>query len=154
MTTPRLTPFPATIPCFGVFASFVIISDSDNEITTLPVRPAPLSPDRAPAWYDYPLNSSDDSSDKDLTMDRWRVASPSTCHPLPPSEIPSSSSPPSLLTSSSLPPPSLLPSSSHKRSRSPSPSLPSSVSPSSPPIVVPPPLEHIDSVGDNIEASF
>ncbi|GJT68235.1 hypothetical protein Tco_1019715 [Tanacetum coccineum] len=67
MTTPRLTPFLATIPRAGVFASFVIISDSDNEITTLPVRPAPLSPNRTPAWYGYPLNSGDDSSDKDLS---------------------------------------------------------------------------------------
>nr|GEU31076.1 hypothetical protein [Tanacetum cinerariifolium] len=45
-------------------------------------------------------------------MDRWRAASPSTCHPLLSLEIPLLLSPPSLLTSSSLPPPSLLPSSS------------------------------------------
>ncbi|GJX94401.1 hypothetical protein Tco_0348987 [Tanacetum coccineum] len=71
------------------------------------------------------------------------------------SEIPSLSSPPSLLTSSSSPPPPpLLPSLSHKRSRSPSPSLPSSVSPSLPPTVVPPPPEHMELVGDDIEASF
>ncbi|GJT53461.1 hypothetical protein Tco_0988515 [Tanacetum coccineum] len=69
-------------------------------------------------------------------MDRWRAAPPSTCYPLLPSEIPSSSSPPSLLPSSSSPPPSLLPSSSRKRSISPSPS---------------PPAEHIESVGDDIE---
>ncbi|GJR37350.1 hypothetical protein Tco_1213034 [Tanacetum coccineum] len=75
-------------------------------------------------------------------MDRWRVASPSTCHPLLPSEISSLSSPPSLLTLSSLPPPSLLPSSSRKRSRSPSPSIPTTV---------PPPSEHIELVGDDIE---
>ncbi|GJT58819.1 hypothetical protein Tco_1002352 [Tanacetum coccineum] len=85
-------------------------------------------------------------------MDRWRTASPSTCHPLLLSEIPSLSSPPSLLTSSSSPPLSLLPSLSHKRSRSPSPSLPLLVLPSPLPIAVPPP-KHIESVRDDIEAS-
>ncbi|GJV87056.1 hypothetical protein Tco_1530994 [Tanacetum coccineum] len=180
MTTPRLTPFPATTPRTGVFAPFVIISDSDDEITTLPVRPSPPSPDRTPAWCGHLLNSGDDLSDEDLSetaeslhtqtaltlvvhppptrplptrptfarrsgkeismplgyravRDRWRTASPSTYHPLLPSDIPSLSSPPSLLTSSSSPPPSLLPSSSCKRSKSPSPSLPSSISPSPPP---------------------
>ncbi|GJY08437.1 hypothetical protein Tco_0375491 [Tanacetum coccineum] len=44
-----------------------------------------------------------------------------------------------------------LPSSSCKRSRSPS---PSSVSPSTPPTAVPPLLEHIELVRDDIEASF
>nr|GFA10469.1 retrovirus-related Pol polyprotein from transposon TNT 1-94 [Tanacetum cinerariifolium] len=39
MTIPRLTHFPATTLRAGVFDSFVIISDSDNEITSLPVRP-------------------------------------------------------------------------------------------------------------------
>ncbi|GJX07841.1 hypothetical protein Tco_0195773 [Tanacetum coccineum] len=197
MTTPHPTPFPATTPRARVFASFVLISDFDDEITTLPVRPAPPSPDRTPALYVYPLDSNNDSSDEDLSKtnkslytqiastsiahppptlslptspafarrsgkeismplgyraakDRWGTTSPSTCHPLLPSEIPSLSSPPSLLTSSSSPPPSLLPSSSCKRSRSPSPSLPSLVSPS-PPIVVPPPQEHIESVGDDIK---
>ncbi|GJS58125.1 hypothetical protein Tco_0652909 [Tanacetum coccineum] len=85
------------------------------EITTLPVRPAPPSPDRTLALYGYPLDFGDDSSDQDMSykaaMNRWRAALSSTCHPLLLSEIPSLSSPPSLLTSSSLPP-SLLPSSS------------------------------------------
>nr|GEX84018.1 reverse transcriptase domain-containing protein [Tanacetum cinerariifolium] len=78
------------------------------------------------------------------TMDRWRTTSPSTRHLLLPSDIPSLSSPPSLLTSSSLPSPPLLllPSSSRKRSRSPSPSLPTAV---------PPPPEHIESIGDDKE---
>ncbi|GKE69665.1 hypothetical protein Tco_1527737, partial [Tanacetum coccineum] len=84
-------------------------------------------------------------------MDRWRGASPSTCHPLLPSEIPSLSSPPSLLTSSSSPPPSLLPSLSCKRSRSSSLSLQSSVSPSPPPTAVPPPPESIKLIRDVIE---
>ncbi|GJR30366.1 hypothetical protein Tco_1106598 [Tanacetum coccineum] len=66
MTTPCLTPFPATTPRAGVFAQFVIISDSGDEITTLHVRPAPPSPDRTPALYGYPLDSCDDSSDEDL----------------------------------------------------------------------------------------
>ncbi|GKF42467.1 hypothetical protein Tco_0125809, partial [Tanacetum coccineum] len=60
-----------------------------------------------------------------------------------PSEIPSLSSPPSLLPSSSPPSPSLLPSSSGKRSRSPSPSPPLTA--------VPPPPEHIESVGNDIK---
>ncbi|GKB80386.1 hypothetical protein Tco_0947281, partial [Tanacetum coccineum] len=188
LTTPHPTPFPATTPSAGVFAPFVIISDFDDEITTLPVRPAPPSPDRTLTLCGYPLDSRDDSSNENLSetveslhtqtastsvvhppptrplptslafarrlgkeismplgyraaMNRWRAASPSTCHPLLPSEIPSSTSSP----------PSLLPSSSCKRSRSPSPSLPSSASPSPPPTAVPPPPEHIESVRDDIE---
>ncbi|GJV83621.1 hypothetical protein Tco_1523519 [Tanacetum coccineum] len=198
MTTPRRTTFLANTPSAEVFAPFVIISDSDNKITTLLVRPAPPLPDRTPALCGYPLDSGDDSLNKDLSetaeslhtqtastsvehlqrtrplptspafasrsgkeilmplgnraaMNRWRAASPSTCHPLLLSEIPSSSSPPSLLTSSSSQLLSLLPSSSRKRSRSPSSSLPSLVSPSPPPIAVPPPPEYIEHVGDNIE---
>ncbi|GKB70761.1 hypothetical protein Tco_0932173, partial [Tanacetum coccineum] len=171
MTTPRPAPFPATTPSAGVFNPFVIISNSDDKITTLPVRPAPPSPDRIPALYGYPLDSGDDSSDEDLSETakslHTQTASILAVHPPPtqslptspafallPSEIPSLSSPPSLLTSSPSPPPSLLPSSSHKRSRSPSPLLPSSVSPSPPSTVVPPPSKHIESVGDDIEASF
>ncbi|GKF48413.1 hypothetical protein Tco_0141664, partial [Tanacetum coccineum] len=57
----------ATTPRARVFTPFVIISDLDNEITTLPMRPVPPSPDRTPALYVYPLNSSDDSSDADLS---------------------------------------------------------------------------------------
>ncbi|GJZ16029.1 hypothetical protein Tco_0551706 [Tanacetum coccineum] len=199
MTTPCPTPFPATTPRAGVLVPFVIISDSHEEITTLPVRPAPPSSDRIPALSSYPLDSGDDSSDEDLSetaeslhaqtastsvvhppstrhlptspafarqpgkeismqlgyiaaMDRWRAAPPSTCHPLLPSEIPSSSSPPlPFLPSSSSPSPSLLLSLSRKRSISSSPSLPPSVSPSPPPVAVLPPPEHIKSVGDDIE---
>ncbi|GJX76995.1 hypothetical protein Tco_0323806, partial [Tanacetum coccineum] len=44
-----------------------IIFDSNKEITILPIRTAPLSPDRTPALYGYPLDSSDDSSDEDLS---------------------------------------------------------------------------------------
>ncbi|GJS34102.1 reverse transcriptase domain-containing protein, partial [Tanacetum coccineum] len=76
-------------------------------------------------------------------MDRWRAASPSTCHPLLSSEILSLSLSPSLLTSSSSPPPSLLPSTSRKRSRSPL--------PSPPPTTVPPPPKHIKLIRDDIE---
>ncbi|GKB81684.1 hypothetical protein Tco_0948579 [Tanacetum coccineum] len=60
-TTPRPTPL-STTPRVGVFTPFVIISDSDDEITTLPMRPAPPSPDHTPALYVYPLDSGDDSS--------------------------------------------------------------------------------------------
>ncbi|GJX09000.1 ribonuclease H-like domain-containing protein [Tanacetum coccineum] len=67
MTKPRPTPFSTTTPRAKVFAPFVIISDTDNEITTLPVRPAPPSPDRTPALYGYLLDSGDDSSDEDLS---------------------------------------------------------------------------------------
>nr|GEY59010.1 hypothetical protein [Tanacetum cinerariifolium] len=67
MTTPRLIPFPATTPHNKVFAPFVIISNFDDEITTLPVRLAPPSLDRTPVWYGYPLSFSDDSSDEDLS---------------------------------------------------------------------------------------
>ncbi|GKA46851.1 hypothetical protein Tco_0739734 [Tanacetum coccineum] len=166
MTTPRPTHFSATTPCAEVFAPFVIISDSDDEITTLPVRPAPLSPDHASALYGDPLDSGDDSSDEDLkeTAESLHTQTTSTLvidgelhhHPPVIPEIPSPSSPPSLLPSSSSPPPSLLSSSSRKRSRSPSPSPPPSVSPSplpSPPpsAAPPPPPEHIESVRDDIE---
>ncbi|GJX20321.1 hypothetical protein Tco_0222998 [Tanacetum coccineum] len=67
MTTPRLTPFPATTLHARVFSPFVIVSDSDDNITTLPVRPAPPSLDRTPALYGYLLDSGDDSSDEDLS---------------------------------------------------------------------------------------
>ncbi|GJV69764.1 hypothetical protein Tco_1485273 [Tanacetum coccineum] len=67
MTTPRPTPFPATTPRTRVFTLFLIISDSHIEITTLPVRLAPPSPDHTPALYGYPLDSSDDSSDEDMS---------------------------------------------------------------------------------------
>ncbi|GKA31990.1 hypothetical protein Tco_0718357 [Tanacetum coccineum] len=85
MTTPRPTPFPATTPRVEVFAPFVIISDFDDEITTLLVRPAPPSPDRTPALYGYPLDSGDDSSDEDLSETakslHTQTASTSVVHP-------------------------------------------------------------------------
>ncbi|GJX82447.1 hypothetical protein Tco_0331928 [Tanacetum coccineum] len=65
MTRPRLKPFPATTPRAGAFSPFFIIFDHDDEITTLPVRPAPPLPNRTTALYGYPLDSGDDSSDKD-----------------------------------------------------------------------------------------
>ncbi|GJT72577.1 hypothetical protein Tco_1031863 [Tanacetum coccineum] len=67
MTTPRLTPFLATTPRARVFALFVIISNSDDDITTLLGRPASPSPDRTPTLYSYLLDSGDDSSDEDLS---------------------------------------------------------------------------------------
>ncbi|GJW27007.1 hypothetical protein Tco_0040818 [Tanacetum coccineum] len=80
MTTPRPTPFSTTTPRVGVFTPFVIISDSDDEITTLPMRPAPPSPDHTPALYVYPLDSELPSSSRK----RSRPLSPS----LPPSVPP------------------------------------------------------------------
>nr|GEZ88315.1 hypothetical protein [Tanacetum cinerariifolium] len=67
MTTPHPTPFPATTPRAGVLVPFVIISNSDDEITTLPIRPAPPSSNCRPALSGYPLDSGDDSSDDDLS---------------------------------------------------------------------------------------
>nr|GEZ41540.1 hypothetical protein [Tanacetum cinerariifolium] len=87
------TPFLATTPRARVFTLFFIISDSDDEITTLPVRPAPPSPDHTLDLYGYTLDSGDDSSNKYLSetadqprkeilmplgyravMNRWRAA--------------------------------------------------------------------------------
>ncbi|GKB90247.1 hypothetical protein Tco_0962519, partial [Tanacetum coccineum] len=87
MTTPRPTPFSATTPCAGVFTPFVIISDSDDDITTLPIRPAPLSPDRTPALYGYLLDSGDNSSNEDLSDTaeslHTQSTSASVVHPSP-----------------------------------------------------------------------
>ncbi|GKE57345.1 hypothetical protein Tco_1496530, partial [Tanacetum coccineum] len=94
MTTPRPTPFPATIPSAEVFAPFVIISDSDDEIITLPVRHAPPSPYRTPASYGYPLDSGNDSSDEDLseTIESLytQTTSTSVVHPPPTRPLPTS----------------------------------------------------------------
>nr|GEY03189.1 hypothetical protein [Tanacetum cinerariifolium] len=87
MTTARPTPFPATAPHAEIFTLFVIISDSDDKITTLPFRPAPPSPDSTLALYDYPLVSGDDSSDEDLYETAESLHTQSTLtsvvHPLP-----------------------------------------------------------------------
>ncbi|GKD90400.1 hypothetical protein Tco_1365907, partial [Tanacetum coccineum] len=162
MTTPRPTPFPATITRAGVLAlsGYPLDSgdDSSNEdlgetveslhtqtaltlvVHPLSTRPLPTSP----AFARRPRKEISMPLGYRAAKDRWRVAPPSTCHPLLPSEISSSSSPPLLL-----------PSSSCKRSRSPSPSLQPSISPSplpsQLPAIVPPKLEHIESIGDDIE---
>nr|GEW37221.1 hypothetical protein [Tanacetum cinerariifolium] len=82
---PRPTPFYATTPRARVLAPFVIISDSDDEITTLPVRPAPPLLDRISALSGYSLDSSDDSSDEDLSETAellyTQTASTSVVHP-------------------------------------------------------------------------
>ncbi|GJU31537.1 hypothetical protein Tco_1175126 [Tanacetum coccineum] len=87
MTTPRPTPFSATTPRAEVFTPFVIISYSDDEITTLPIKPAPPSLDRTPALYGYPLDSGYDSSDEDLSDTaeslHTQSASTSVVHPSP-----------------------------------------------------------------------
>ncbi|GKB55184.1 hypothetical protein Tco_0905937 [Tanacetum coccineum] len=94
MTTPRLTPFPAISLLARVFTSFVIISDSNNEITTLPVRPAPPSPDCTLALYGYPLDSGDDSSDENLSETakslHTHTTSTSVVHPLQTRPLPTS----------------------------------------------------------------
>ncbi|GJT28219.1 hypothetical protein Tco_0908494 [Tanacetum coccineum] len=93
MTTPHPRPFPATTPRVRVFTSFVIISDSDDDITPLPVRPAP-SPDRTPDLYGYPLDSGDDSSNEDLSgtaeSPLTQTASTSVVHPPPTRSLPTS----------------------------------------------------------------
>nr|GEW27610.1 putative reverse transcriptase domain-containing protein [Tanacetum cinerariifolium] len=94
MTTLRPTPFPATTPRAGVFTPFVIIFDSDDEITTLPVRPAPPSPNRTPTLYGYPLDYGDDSPDEDLSeiakLLHTQTASTSVVHPPPTRTLPTS----------------------------------------------------------------
>nr|GEV01394.1 putative reverse transcriptase domain-containing protein [Tanacetum cinerariifolium] len=76
MTTPRPTPFSTIVPRARVFTPFVIIFDFDDEITTLPIRPVPSSPDRTPALYGYQLDSGDDSLDEDLTLYGRKCRSP------------------------------------------------------------------------------
>ncbi|GKE22730.1 hypothetical protein Tco_1434242 [Tanacetum coccineum] len=94
MTTPRPTHFPATTPRAGVFSPFVIISDSDNEITTLPVIHAPPSQDRTPSLYGYPLDSGDDSLDEALSKTieslHTQTASTSVVYPPPTRPLPTS----------------------------------------------------------------
>ncbi|GKA97312.1 hypothetical protein Tco_0825206 [Tanacetum coccineum] len=103
------TPFPVTTPRARVLDPFIILSDFDDEITTLPVRPKQTSPDY--------------------------IALTSVVHP-PPSLFPSSSSPPPSLSPSPSSP-SLFPSSSRKRPRLPLPPPPPVLPP--PLAVLPPP---------------
>ncbi|GKC48324.1 hypothetical protein Tco_1066046 [Tanacetum coccineum] len=143
---------PYVTPHVGVLIPFIILSDSDDDVTTLPVRHAPPLPNYVLDSPDYMSDldldsdsSEDDSPGNELTetveLLSTQTASTSIVH-LPTSLLPSSSSPPpSHLPSSSSPPPSLLPSSSHKRPRSPSPPPSPSVSPPPPSAVLPPPLE-------------
>nr|GEV11668.1 putative reverse transcriptase domain-containing protein [Tanacetum cinerariifolium] len=67
MTTPHPTPFSATTPRARLLILFVTISDSDDEITTLPIRTVPSSSDRIPTLFGYLLDSGDDSSKEDLS---------------------------------------------------------------------------------------
>nr|GEY41646.1 hypothetical protein [Tanacetum cinerariifolium] len=70
----------------------VIISNFNNDITILPMRPVPLSPDRTPALFVYTLNSSDDSSYEDLSDTakslHTQSASTSVVHPSPTNPYP------------------------------------------------------------------
>nr|GEX74720.1 hypothetical protein [Tanacetum cinerariifolium] len=155
MTTPRPTPFPTTTPRARVLVMFFIISDFDDEITTLPVRPTPPSSDHIPILYGYPLDSSDNSSDEDLseTNESLHTNTALTLVVYSPHIRPLPTSPsftrrpgkeiltsppypchlllPSEIQTSSSPSPSILPSSSCKRPRSPSPPPSPPVSPSS-----------------------
>ncbi|GKA66440.1 hypothetical protein Tco_0766248 [Tanacetum coccineum] len=93
MTTPRSIPFPATTPRARVFTPFVIISDFDDEITTLPVRLAPPSPDHTPNLYGYPLDSGDDSSEdvsESVESLHTQTALTSVVHPPPTQSLPTS----------------------------------------------------------------
>ncbi|GJW18235.1 hypothetical protein Tco_0025671 [Tanacetum coccineum] len=94
MTTPHSIPFSATTPHAGVLILFVIITDSNDEITTLPVRLAPSSTDRIPALSGYPLDSGDESSNEDLsdTADSLlaQTISTSVVHPPPARSLPTS----------------------------------------------------------------
>ncbi|GKC60703.1 hypothetical protein Tco_1088301 [Tanacetum coccineum] len=140
MTTPRT---PVMLRA-RIYIPFIILSDNEDEDTTLPVRSASLSPDYVLALPDYSLNFDsnfepvgDDSPNVDRTEAAESLHTQTDLTPIP---LPSSTaSPPS-------PPPLLLPSSSCKRYRSPLPPPPP------PPVAVPPPPpENIKSVGDNIE---
>ncbi|GJU00468.1 hypothetical protein Tco_1110806 [Tanacetum coccineum] len=147
MTTPRPTPFPATTPRAGVFAPFVIISDYDDEITTLPIRPAPPSPNRALPLYGYPLDYGDDSSDKDLSETteslHTQTASTSVVHPPPTQPIPTIPAFDRRPRKEISVPLGYRAAMDRWRAAS-----PSTLSPS--PLPSPPP-EHIKSVGDDIE---
>ncbi|GKB42541.1 hypothetical protein Tco_0887483 [Tanacetum coccineum] len=162
MSTPHISITSRT----RLFIPLIILSDSKDEDTTLPVVSAP-SLDRVSTLFGYSPDSDldsepteDDSSDEDMIetaeSPQTRTALTSFVQPPLVRQSPSATSP-------SLPPPSVLPSSSHKRSRSPSPPL-SLVSPPPPP---PPPValvalmlvlpmdelspERIESVEDDVE---
>nr|GFA14966.1 hypothetical protein [Tanacetum cinerariifolium] len=87
MTTPRPTTYSATTPCAEVFTPFVIIFDSDDEITILLIRPTPPSLDHTSALYGYPLDYGNDSSDDDPSDAakslNTQSASTSVVHPSP-----------------------------------------------------------------------
>ncbi|GJZ26735.1 hypothetical protein Tco_0570988 [Tanacetum coccineum] len=112
------TPHPSVTPHTRVLIMFIILSDSDDEVTTLLVRHAPLSPDYVPASLDYSPDSDSHSkptkdylSDEDLTK---TFKSPHTQIDLTLIYIAFTSTTPLAA-------------------------------------VPPPPLEHIESVGDDIE---
>ncbi|GJT90920.1 hypothetical protein Tco_1079765 [Tanacetum coccineum] len=154
MTTPHPTPFPVTTPRVRVLILFVIISDSDDEITTLLVKLAPPSSDRIPALSGYLIDYANDSLNEDLSKTAESLHTQSASTPpwidgewpqIPLSSTTSHQTPHQisyhyllpLADRSSLPSPSLLPSSSRKRLRSPSLPPSPSLSPSSLPL---PPL--------------
>ncbi|GJR13231.1 hypothetical protein Tco_1252467 [Tanacetum coccineum] len=124
MTTPRTSVTSRT----RLFIPFIILSDSDDEDTTLPVVSAPLSPDYVSASPDYSPDSEldsepaeDDLLDEDLTetAESLQTQTAFTSFVQPPFIRLSP-----LTASPSSPPPLLLPSSFLNRSRSPSPPIP------------------------------
>nr|GEV85780.1 reverse transcriptase domain-containing protein [Tanacetum cinerariifolium] len=140
MTTPR----PFVTPRTEVLIPFIILYDTNDEVTTLHVRPAPPS-------LDYVSDSPDYSPDSNLDTDPLKDYSPDE-DPIEIPLLPSSSlPPPSILPSSSSPSSSLFPSSSRKRSRSPSTPPPPLPLPLPPVVLPPPPQERIELVKDDIE---
>ncbi|GKE15534.1 hypothetical protein Tco_1423111 [Tanacetum coccineum] len=150
MTTPHPKPFPATTPHARVLVLFVIISNSDNEITALPVRPAPPSSDRTTALYGYPLDSSDDLLDEDLSETaeslHTQTASTSVGNPPPTRPLPTS-------LAFARRPGKEIPMPLDYRAaidRCPPSTLSPSPLPLPPPAAVPPPPKHTESVRDDI----
>ncbi|GKB20037.1 hypothetical protein Tco_0853960, partial [Tanacetum coccineum] len=110
---------------------------SNDKITTLPVRPTPPSPNRTPTLYDYPLDSGGDSSGEDLSETAESLHTQTA-----------------LTLVVHLPPMGLIPTSPayiQIALTTPSPLVSSSPLPSPPTTIVPPPPEHIESIGDDIE---
>ncbi|GJZ29547.1 hypothetical protein Tco_0574194 [Tanacetum coccineum] len=140
-----ITPLTPVMSRTRIFIPFIILSDSEDEDTTLPVVSAPLSPDYVSASHDYLPDSNsyskpveDDSPNEDLTKTDESLQTQTTLTPViqPPPTRPLPTIlaivlrprqeillPPSATLPSS-PPPLLLRSTSRKISKSSSPPLP------------------------------
>ncbi|GJX11331.1 hypothetical protein Tco_0201190 [Tanacetum coccineum] len=127
MTTPR-TPVMSLI---RIFIPFIILSNSEDEVTTLLVRSAPLSPDYVSASPDYsPYSNSDSEPIENYSPDEHLTET-------------------ALTPFVQLPPTRPLPTSSAIRSRSPSPPPVAALSPPLLAAVSPPPPERIESLNDD-----